>query len=89
MWKNVHPVYGAGIQTHDLWNMSLFLQTTRPGLLPKQVKILIHRLLEHQQNKLDRFVCYGDVGCSYLEWSSLFLHPLTWECETQTGADLI
>ena len=25
MWKNVHPVYVAGIQTHDLWNMSLFL----------------------------------------------------------------
>ena len=24
MWKNVHPVYGAGIQTHDLWNVSLF-----------------------------------------------------------------
>ena len=22
MWKNVHPVYGAGIQTHDLLNMS-------------------------------------------------------------------
>ena len=21
--KNVHPVYGARIQTHDLWNMSL------------------------------------------------------------------
>ena len=21
MWKNVHPVYCAGIQTHDLWNM--------------------------------------------------------------------
>ena len=21
--KNVHPVYGAGIQAHDLWNMSL------------------------------------------------------------------
>ena len=21
--KNVHLVYGAGIQTHDLWNMSL------------------------------------------------------------------
>ena len=21
--KNVHPVYGAGIRTHDLWNMSL------------------------------------------------------------------
>ena len=23
MWKNVHPVDGAGIRTHDLWNMSL------------------------------------------------------------------
>ena len=23
MWKNVHPVYGAGIRTHDLRNMSL------------------------------------------------------------------
>jgi len=22
--KNVHPVYGAGNQTHDLWNVSLF-----------------------------------------------------------------
>ena len=21
---HVHPVYGARIQTHDLWNMSLF-----------------------------------------------------------------
>ena len=24
MWKNVHPVYGAGIQTHNLQNVSLF-----------------------------------------------------------------
>ena len=24
--KNVHPVYGAGIRTHDLWDMS-HLQT--------------------------------------------------------------
>ena len=24
MWKNVHPVYGAGIRTHDLRNVSLF-----------------------------------------------------------------
>ena len=23
MWKNVHPVYGAGIRTHNLWNVSL------------------------------------------------------------------
>ena len=23
MWKNVHPVYGTGIRTHDLQNMSL------------------------------------------------------------------
>ena len=24
MWKNVHPVYGAGIWTHNLQNVSLF-----------------------------------------------------------------
>ena len=23
IWKNVHPVFGAGIWTHNLWNMSL------------------------------------------------------------------
>ena len=23
MWKNVHPVYGAGIRTHNLWSKSL------------------------------------------------------------------
>ena len=34
MWKNVHPVYSAGIQTHDLWNMR------RPGLPPVLHKIL-------------------------------------------------
>ena len=25
MWKNVDPVIGAGIQTHNLWNMSFLL----------------------------------------------------------------
>ena len=25
MWKNVHPVYSAGIQTHNHQNMSLLL----------------------------------------------------------------
>ena len=24
MWKNVHPVYGTGIRTHNLWNVILF-----------------------------------------------------------------
>ena len=24
MWKIIHPVYGAGIQTYDLQNVSLF-----------------------------------------------------------------
>ena len=33
MWKNVHPVYGAGIRTHNLRNVSLPI-TTRPGLPP-------------------------------------------------------
>ena len=30
MWKNAHPVYGAGIRTHDLQDMSLL----RPYLPP-------------------------------------------------------
>ena len=34
MWKNVHPLYGAGIWTHNIWNMSLLPSTTRPGLPP-------------------------------------------------------
>ena len=36
MWKNVHPVYGPGIRTHDLHNMSLLPlpldQGSRPTL---------------------------------------------------------
>ena len=35
MWKNVHPVYSTGIQTHDLWNMSLFPQPLGQGSRPK------------------------------------------------------
>ena len=35
MWKNVHPVYSAGIQTHDLWNMSLFPYPLDQGSGPK------------------------------------------------------
>ena len=31
MWKNVHPVNGPGIRTHNLWNKSPPI-TTRPGL---------------------------------------------------------
>ena len=32
--KNVRPVYGCGIRTHDLQNVSPPM-TTRPGLMPK------------------------------------------------------
>jgi len=35
MWKNDHPVYGARIQTHDLWNMSLLPQPLDQDSLPK------------------------------------------------------
>ena len=35
MWKNVHPVYGAGIRNQDLQNMSLLDPiTTKPGFSP-------------------------------------------------------
>ena len=32
--KNVHPVQSAGIQTHDLWNMSLILLPLDQGIPP-------------------------------------------------------
>ena len=34
MWKNVHPVYGAGIQTHNLQHMSPLLQPLDQGSHP-------------------------------------------------------
>ena len=34
MRKNVHPVYGAGIRTHDLWNMSLLPKPLDLGSRP-------------------------------------------------------
>ena len=33
--KNVHPVYGARIQTHDPWNMSLLPKPKDQGSRPK------------------------------------------------------
>ena len=32
--KNIHPVYGTGIRTHNLLIMRNHPVTTRPGLLP-------------------------------------------------------
>ena len=34
MWKNVHSVYSAGIQTHDLQNVSLFPKPLDQGSRP-------------------------------------------------------
>ena len=34
LWKNVHPVYIAGIQTHDLKNMNLLLKPQDQGSRP-------------------------------------------------------
>ena len=42
MWKNVHPVYGAGIQTHNLRNCESLPITTRPGLPPKEHEMFNH-----------------------------------------------
>ena len=39
-WKNVHPVNGAGIQTHDLWNVSLFPLPLDQGSRPINCKSL-------------------------------------------------
>ena len=34
MFKNVHPVYGVGIRTRNLWTMSLLLQPLDKGSRP-------------------------------------------------------
>ena len=41
MWKNVHPVYGAGIQTHDLQNMSLFPLPLDHGFRPLEISLYL------------------------------------------------
>ena len=40
LWKNVHPVYGAGIQSHDLWKVSLFPYPLDKGSRPFQPPFL-------------------------------------------------
>ena len=35
--KNVHPVYGAGIRTHDLHNMCLLPLPLNQGTRPKAI----------------------------------------------------
>ena len=41
MWKNVHPVYCAGIQTHDLSNMRCHPKPLCPGSHPNILPLLI------------------------------------------------
>ena len=48
MWKNVHPVYGAGIRTHNLQNVSLFPLPLDQGSRPMKKNCLI----QNTQNRL-------------------------------------
>ena len=54
MWKNVHPICGAGIWTHSLQNMSLPPITTRPGL-PLNTLGQDNQMLTDQVNHVDMF----------------------------------
>ena len=64
MWKKVHPVYGAGIWTHDLRNVSLFPlrldQCSRPRsncYLSKHLLELLKQtfVLNSPEHRLSRF----------------------------------
>ena len=46
--KNVHPVYGAGIRTHNLQNVSLFPLPLDQGSRPMKKNCLI----QNTQNRL-------------------------------------
>ena len=50
MWKNVHPVYGAGIWTCNLGNVSLFPYPLDQGSRP-QTRILKEKFCEGFQRK--------------------------------------
>ena len=57
MWKNVHPVYGAGIRSHDLWNMSLLPQPLDQGCRPSQHYLeKAHELIVYQFAQLLNFM---------------------------------
>ena len=74
MWKNVHPVYGARIQTHNLWNMSLLPypldQDSRHTylLLLKQLFFAMFNITKNKEH-----VCYG----KYLFLKMSFPWPLS------------
>ena len=41
VWKNVHPVYSAGIRTHDFWNMSPLQSPLDQGSCPLLLLLLL------------------------------------------------
>ena len=62
--SNVHPVYGAGIRTHDLQNMS-----TRPGLPPINIVIL-------STNTFLCFACVTPEAIVYSDRPSIHYPPI-------------
>ena len=49
---NVHPVYGAGIRTHNILNMMSSPITTRPGLPPRSFSFISKQFDSFQEIRL-------------------------------------
>ena len=76
MWKNVHPVYSAGIQTHKLlWHESLPI-TTRPRLPPKLIQVFVTSLLtllftKRQTTNYSTYVYFRRTAGLSSKWSCI------------------
>ena len=62
--KNVHPIYGAGIRTHDLWNVSLFPQPLDQGSRP------LFEFLSRAKHYTDKNYQMGHSRTSFYLFSS-------------------
>ena len=51
--KNVHPVYGAGIQTDDLQNMSLFPKPLDQTRAPAQLCLKMKQKMDRTEQEIE------------------------------------
>ena len=87
MWKNVHPVYGAGIRTHNLWNTSLlpplkFSLSFTPYVFSSFASLIlkyffyIFSLTQFAKNICKKGVNFGLPFCQF--WPRLVLNGNCW-----------
>ena len=90
MWKNVHPVYGAGIRTHDLWNVSLFPLPLDQGSRPySQILYLLTPLLKIHLpmsilkiHQIHAYLLFLSISLTHKLTSSFIFCVIIWSIDT-------